>query len=549
MAVIDAIGNHNYVRVPPDGTGKRTSTQTIIAVEYGSGTIAFTANSTVVGATNGAFGTILRIEGTTTTGTIFVLLDATSTVVAFEVSEPLQVNAVTNAVVVSSADIHTAVNVAAGGNNPLHHQFIDNRGNAFVRFAEGEQQMDAFGLSRTTAPVQLAQYIHDHDTLPMEFQTVITGVGSDVLYSSAAKTVFMDVDAVSGSEIQRTTNRYHRYTAGQGTNVTMTVATGDSGKANVTRRWGFFDDDNGIFFEMSGSDMNIVLRTSSDGTLSETRVAQTDWNTDRLDGSSNILNLSKMTLAPDAINIYWIDFAWLGAGRVRCGVFEPSGDRVICHSFLNSNNGVLPYMGTGVLPLRFLIRNTETSASPSRLSFTCASVHTDGAIVPDLERRSTKFLSGTITPKACPPGVSTPLITIRSAAEIDNITNRLQSIPEELSVYVSGSPVSLCIHKNAILNTSSYIQAIATDLVNVVSSGVEVDTSATSYTDGFHLIAWFASEGEFSRKFPGNFNLKGESLYLHADGGSAEASYTLAVKPVNNVTASVSFFLNWIDLG
>jgi len=462
----------------------------------------------------------------------------------------LQVDSVTRATCNSTAELHLASNVIAGGNNPLNKQFIDNRGNAFVRFAEGEQQMDAFGLSRFTEPTQLAQYIHNYGTLPDDFQTWASGSGTEVGYSQYAQTIFMDVGTVSGSYIRRTSHKYHRYTAGQGLTIQMSVANGDTGKAGVTRRWGYYDTEDGAYFELSGSDLNLVLRTSSDGTTRETRVPSTEWNEDRLDGSGNAYNLSGMEIDPSKINVFWLDFAWLGAGRCRAGILAPDGDRIVCHTFHNANTNELPYMGTAVLPITTHIYNTATTASPSRLSFTCASVHVDGPVTPDLQRKSRKFSSGSVEMKSCPPGQMTPLISLRAAPYINGYVNRLVAVPEEFSLYVSGSPVVVCVKKNATMSGSSFIQKIDEDLSGPVSSSVEVSTSGLSFTNqGVTMLSWHSDVGSFSRAFPPNFNLKGESIFLQADGITSAQTYTLAAMPIGNVTASISSFVNWVDLG
>jgi hypothetical protein len=57
-------------------------------------------------------------------------------------------------------------------------------------------------------------------------------------------------------------------------------------QSNVVKRFGIFTNFNGYFFELSGTNMNVVVRRRLvDGTLVEERVEQGSWNVDKLDGN------------------------------------------------------------------------------------------------------------------------------------------------------------------------------------------------------------------------------------------------------------------------
>jgi hypothetical protein len=56
-------------------------------------------------------------------------------------------------------------------------------------------------------------------------------------------------------------------------------------KANVRQRVGYFDDNNGIFFQQTNGNKRWVIRSSVSGTPVDTEFAsQTDWNIDKLNG-------------------------------------------------------------------------------------------------------------------------------------------------------------------------------------------------------------------------------------------------------------------------
>ncbi len=143
----------------------------------------------------------------------------------------------------------------------------------------------------------------------------------------------MVTTTANGSSVSRTSNRYHFYQPGVGNLIINTLALDDNGKANNTRRWGYYDANNGIFWELAGTEFRVVLRSSTSGSVVDTVVAQADWNGDKLDGAGQ----SKMDIDLSKANFFFIDFAWLGVGAVRFGVLAQDGSRWIAHTFENPN--------------------------------------------------------------------------------------------------------------------------------------------------------------------------------------------------------------------
>lgn len=146
-----------------------------------------------------------------------------------------------------------------------------------------------------------------------------------------------------------------------------------TGKANLVQRVGLFDDDNGLFFEYDGTTFYVVVRSNTSGSVVDTRVAQTAWNRDKLDGSGD----SGITLDLTKAQIWSIDYQWLGTGRVRFG-FSIDGMTTIGHEVLNANNVTLPYTATGSLPVRYEILNDGATGSASTFNMTCVSVTSEG---------------------------------------------------------------------------------------------------------------------------------------------------------------------------
>lgn len=532
-------GTSSFLRVPPDGAGKRLTTHRHTELGYNSGTLDFSVGDLVVGLSSGTTATIFRVDGDTATGDIYVLIDPRGNGGAFQVGESLQVGGVTYAIAGSSTDAHSQANVSVGANNPDHRQYIDQEGAAYVRFNEGPQQLDAYGLTRTTTPSQLAQYLFNYDSADDEFTDSLVG-GATLSHLPTESAIAIDLTTANGDSGSRTSNRYHVYQSGFSQMTMMTIMCGNPTEAGVTRRWGYFDANDGIFFELKDGAMYVVQRTSVSGSPVETRIAQADWDADTADGSASTENGSGFLLDPSKVNIYWMDFQWLGGGRVRLGAYS-KGQRITFHHFDNANTLSVPYMRQANLPVRIEATNTTATGNSTRLKLVCASVKTEGALMGDRERRTVK--STHVIPAAVTVTDSAfkALSSYRSTATVNSITNRFFSVPELLSIQVVTNPIIFQVIVGANLTGASFS--------NISGSALDADTSTTSYTGGRPILTWMLGVGIHNLEFPPNFGLLGLASYLKADG-TANPPFTLAAKSLTAAaTADVLLAVTWIDIG
>jgi hypothetical protein len=144
-------------------------------------------------------------------------------------------------------------------------------------------------------------------------------------------------------------------------------------KTGLRQRVGYFGAENGVYLERDGEEIAFVVRSSSNNSIVDTRIVQSDWNVDKLDG----VGVSKKTLDLDKANIFFIDVEWLGVGTVRCG-FVIDGQLIHCHSFHHAGIEDEVYMSTAVLPVRYEIKNTAGTASVSTLKQICSTVISEG---------------------------------------------------------------------------------------------------------------------------------------------------------------------------
>jgi hypothetical protein len=196
--------------------------------------------------------------------------------------------------------------------------------------------------------------------------------GADLVYHYDRSSTFLTVGTASGQRAIRQTSRYFPYVPGKGQYVLATAVMG-AGKANVDQYVLYGDDLNGLGFALIGTTINVMLRTTVSGTTVDTLIPQSDWNVDKINGAG----VSGYILDPAKVQIFALDFQWLGSGRVRF-YFDVGGDLIQVHEILNANTISNVYMKTPTLPVRFEIANTGTSASSTTLEHICCSVASEG---------------------------------------------------------------------------------------------------------------------------------------------------------------------------
>lgn len=89
---------------------------------------------------------------------------------------------------------------------------------------------------------------------------------------------------------------------------------------------------------------------------------QEDWNLDKLDGTGT----SGVTLDPTKLNVYQINFRWLGAGEMRFAIENPlNGDMIFFHHIHYSNQYVSPHMDNPSMKIGYVAANLGNPGSGS----------------------------------------------------------------------------------------------------------------------------------------------------------------------------------------
>lgn len=391
--------------------------------------------------------------------------------------------------------------------------------------------LDAFGRQRVSQPYTLFdsqnRYAADN-----QFSTSTSGTGSST-FNTNQSSVSLAVTAGGVGSVVRQTFRNMLYQPGKGLLVLATFLMDNGTSANLNQKVGYFNTDNGVFFQRTSGTNSFVLRTNTSGTPSDARAAaQSTWNGDKLDGTG----ASGLTLDLSHPQILWMDFEWLGVGSVRCG-FIINGQYIVCHTFDTANTyGTTVYMTTAILPVRYEI-TTTTAAVAASLTQICSSVISEGGFeatsIEHVARRTTIF-NNIDTAADFYPIVSIRLASTALGAVV--LPNRIQFQPTTLQNY------ELALLKNPTLTGASWA-AVPSD------ANVEYDVTATAISAAGTIVqsAYIANSGgggQTSTISPTGFNWDEQ---LGVSLTSVSDIYTLGVRTISGATkgdgvGSISFY-------
>lgn len=382
--------------------------------------------------------------------------------------------------------------------------------------------VDAFGRLRISHPHTLFDSQHQ-DVENDKWDTLITGSGTKTHLPNES-TIKLEIATANNDSIIRETLRTMPYQPGKSLLIMNTFAMGEP-KANVVQRVGYFTANNGIYFENDSGNNYLVLRTSVTGNVVETRIAQTDWNVDKFDGTGYTsqqkgtghetgLNVAKS-------NLFWLDIEWLGVGDVRCG-FLVDGLLKTAHIFHNDNRNDTVYMRSAILPLRYEIFNKGATTSNTSMRQICSSVISEGGYTQINQSRSA---SNPLTGKNLTNLINNPMVSIRLK------TNRLNAVVVPVAVDLYG--LQATAYKYRIFeNVTSLTGASWTTTDS--ASAVEYDISATAMTGGTLLKEGIFKGLEVAREIDLMNQLDGVIQLTRKINAANGDIFTVAIEPTTN---------------
>jgi len=404
--------------------------------------------------------------------------------------------------------------------NALGQPIIRVTGSTSASATDG---IDAFGRQQVAQPYTL--FDSQHRYAQNDKYWTSTASGATIAHDANASVVNMNLATTSGSKAVMETTKVFPYQPGKALEIFATF-TMDSPQTNLRQRVGYFGTENGVFLEQDGSDVYLVLRSKSSGSVVETRVAQADWNTDTLDGNGP----SDLTLDLTKSQILFIDIEWLGVGTVRAG-FVINGAFVFAHKFHHANLSTSTYMTTAALPVRYEAEATDTLGSTAQMKHICSTVVSSGGFAPG--GRSFQYGRGLTYYTASTAGTFYHLVSLKlNSSRLDDIV-----IPNNINVLTdSNQNLQYKLVLNATFSTPLSFTTHANGTVDHSVTNTAVSAQGTELATGY-----IVNKGE-----AGTFTLEAlRQLQLSRQNTTADVLSLIATADSNNTTMTGNF--GWLE--
>ena len=237
---------------------------------------------------------------------------------------------------------------------------------AVVMTQPSSNSSDLFGRTRTSIP----RGIFDFKSLGvvnemLNFEDVqVSGSGTSATFSVDKASLSLDVSTNQIGIRVRQSLRHFNYQPGNTQVIYMTVNPSDT-PLGVTKRWGYFQQDNGLFFEARGNNqLFAVVRSSTSGAP--------------VDATVDVTGVLPPGFSFSELRLWSIEFVWMGATNVRFGFYQGSSLVVLFQSAIPQQ---FAWSSSPNLPLRLEITNDGTGSASGFFS-SALSVRSEGASQP-----------------------------------------------------------------------------------------------------------------------------------------------------------------------
>lgn len=386
---------------------------------------------------------------------------------------------------------------------------------------------DAFGRERISEPFTLGDYkLIYGDT--SEFLQNTTGTGGTLTNLTDKAAVRLSVTAGQGGSIVHQTKKYHYYMPGKSHLIYASFVMYDP-SPGVTKRIGYFDDNDGIFVQQDGDGtLSLNIRDAD----SELRQFKSDvWD------KSFDLDLNKTQLL-------FFDFQWLGVGRVRFG-FVSGDEYIVYHTVYNSNNLAEVYMSTPNLPIRFEISGSSNN-NGGYMDQICATVISEGGY----NEAGKEWSYGTTAAKTLTSGSTDAILAIKLTDTFGGYNNRMTVTDKDLDVLSTADNVYFRLIK---VSDSTTISSNWTD-VNTGESGVMYSDGAdVSYTSGGLVLKSGYVNGGDKHGPTGGSSEEGPSVtkqnYITQNYDSTNSEcYVLVATNIGTASTNVFGSMSWKEI-
>lgn len=387
----------------------------------------------------------------------------------------------------------TATNI----NDRIYRSYDEtSRGNELkfsqrVTFGDGPA-IDAFARQRVSTPNVVFDNYEITGKKTLVWSEAIVG-GASIAHVANTSASKFETTAANGDKATRSSKKLSLYTPGTSILCLLTGVMG-TGAANSAQRIGLFSALDGAFFEQRSSVMGVVIRSSVTGSAVNTRVAQSDWNVDTMDGTGP----SGISLDFTKTQIFYIDLEWLGVGRVRFG-FVHQGVPYICHECYHNNQLSTVYMKSPILPVTYEVENFGASTALADFRQICCSVIVEGT---ETTSKIPRTISNGIISRSLTTTTGIPILSMKlQTANVGQAMLR----PIDVNVLSLGNVNTIFeVHYGGTLESASWSNAPGIGMIDVAATHITGSTKlATIYTatssrqsvkDLFDNILWLGGE-------------------------------------------------------
>lgn len=340
--------------------------------------------------------------------------------------------------------------------------------------------LSAFGDVRTIELSPIIQCSFEFTVDNKEIGTKeITGSGT---VSQATAMAIVSTGTTTNSSAEWETKKHAKYRAGLG-GLFRGTALYTPGTAGTEQMIGIADVEgvsashrNGFGVGYSGTVFGF-LRWRDDVL---TVVPQADWNRDKMDGTGK----SGMTLVQTNLNVYFIQFQYLGAGAINLWVEDDkTGLPILVHTELYANKHITPSVYNPNFHMMIHVSNNATTSNVSMKSASMAYFIEGKSSVSELQQP--QFSTSKIQKLAVSPEVA--LFTVRNKLIYAGKSNFLDILLENVTAAIEAGATNnlgeIRVVRNAVLGGVPMWNDIEID-----DSMVEIDVVGTTVTGGKELF-------------------------------------------------------------
>jgi len=468
---------------------------------------------------------VISMPGSNIIGGVYLLNNSNGNIISS--TNPLQVQ------VINSSNNAAPVNIQFNGSN------ITNTNPLIVQ--QSAMCLDSFQRQRVSEPFTIADYKNIY-AIDQNYAFLGSNGGTSNFLKNQAAAILSTSNTSNATAILQS-YIYHNYQPGKSTLI-LNSFNFNGWTSNATKRIGYFDDNDGIYLEQTGSNgaLSFNLRSSVSGSPVVNSVTQTAWNIDKMNGTGP----SGYTLNMSNVQLFFIDFQWLGVGRVRCG-FSLNGIYIDCHEFYCANYQSTVYMTSGSLPIRSEIRNIGPCTGTT-LNKCCSTVIGEGGY--NDVGIDYSFSSDLATTSGTGAN-SIPVLCIRMAPTFGGYSNHVYAKLINISILATNNNLNYSIIK---LNSASNITGGT--WVNVdTNSAVQYNQSATGLTGSITniLSSGFVAAGGTG---PNLYNTVATNVVLSAKKNyianniqcTDSQAYAVYITGYNNNQTSCYISLQWQEI-